>query len=166
MHQIPKLEWFSSRLAVAFAQSIQARCCFKHIYLTTIGKQFTTICPSCGQVLSREWRCSWSSADRRCSNYIWVIDNLIGYQGASYIRDLTVHFNYDILYGMYAATIRLFIQSTVWMRGTVTARRIMRLEICIDHITPRQALNGGWPPNKRDLSLGIMGKDYEKHLYR
>ena len=27
------------------------------------------------QVLSREWRCSWSSADRRCSNYIWVISN-------------------------------------------------------------------------------------------
>ena len=39
------------------------------------------------QVLSREWRCSWSSADRRCSNYIWVMNNLI----ASYIRDLTVH---------------------------------------------------------------------------
>ena len=31
------------------------------------------------QVLSREWRCSWSSADRRCSNYIWMIDNLIAY---------------------------------------------------------------------------------------
>ena len=31
------------------------------------------------QVLSREWRCCWSSADRRCSNYIWVIDNLIAY---------------------------------------------------------------------------------------
>ena len=41
-------------------------------------------------VLSREWRCSWSSADRRCSNYIWVIDNLIVNKGASYIRDLTV----------------------------------------------------------------------------
>ena len=33
------------------------------------------------QVLSREWRCSWSSADRRCwanrrcSNYIWAINN-------------------------------------------------------------------------------------------
>ena len=40
--------------------------------------------------LSRSWRCSWSSADRRCSNYIWVIDNFIAYQGASYIRDLTV----------------------------------------------------------------------------
>ena len=29
------------------------------------------------QALSREWRCSWSSADRRCSNYIWVINNLL-----------------------------------------------------------------------------------------
>ena len=44
----------------------------------------------CRQVLSREWRCSWSSADRRCSNYIWVIDNLIAYWSASYIRDLTL----------------------------------------------------------------------------
>ena len=26
-------------------------------------------------MLSREWRCSWSSADRRCSNYIWEINN-------------------------------------------------------------------------------------------
>ena len=24
-------------------------------------------------------RCSWSSADRRCSNYIWVINNFIAY---------------------------------------------------------------------------------------
>ena len=31
------------------------------------------------QVLSREWRCSWSSAGRRCSNYIWVINNLVAY---------------------------------------------------------------------------------------
>ena len=30
-------------------------------------------------VLSWEWRCSWSSADRRCSNYIWVINNFIAY---------------------------------------------------------------------------------------
>ena len=42
------------------------------------------------QVLSREWRCSWSSADRRCPNYIWGINNLIAYKGATYIRDLTV----------------------------------------------------------------------------
>ena len=49
------------------------------------------LCPiHWNQVLNREWRCSWSSADRRCSNYIWVISNLIAYKGATYIRDLTV----------------------------------------------------------------------------
>ena len=42
------------------------------------------------QVLSWEWRCSWSSADRRCSNYIWVINNFIAYYGATYIRGFTV----------------------------------------------------------------------------
>ena len=40
---------------------------------------------------SREWRCGWSSADRRCSNYIWVIDNFIAYLGATYIRGFTVY---------------------------------------------------------------------------
>ena len=49
-------------------------------------------CPThWNQVLSRGWRCSWSSADRRCSNHIWVINNFIAYQSASYARDLTVH---------------------------------------------------------------------------
>ena len=50
------------------------------------------LCPiQWSHVLSREWRCGRSSADRRCSDYIWVIDNFIAYGGASYIRDLTVH---------------------------------------------------------------------------
>ena len=41
------------------------------------------LCPiHWSQALSREWRCSWSSADRRCSNYIWVINNFIAYYGA------------------------------------------------------------------------------------
>ena len=36
------------------------------------------LCPiHWSHVLSREWRCSWSSADRRCSNYIWVINKFI-----------------------------------------------------------------------------------------
>ena len=43
------------------------------------------------QVLSREWRCSWNSADRRCSNYIWVMNNFIDSSGATYIRNLTVN---------------------------------------------------------------------------
>ena len=38
------------------------------------------------QGLNREWRCSWSSADRRCSNYIWVINDYIPYKGASLLE--------------------------------------------------------------------------------
>ena len=41
-------------------------------------------------VLSWEWRRSWSSTDRLCSNYIWVINKFIAYQPAPYIRGLTV----------------------------------------------------------------------------
>ena len=44
------------------------------------------------QLFSREWRCSWSSVDRRCSNYIWVINNFIT-SGVPYIRDFMVVFN-------------------------------------------------------------------------
>ena len=43
------------------------------------------------QVFSGEWRCSWSGANRRCSNYIWVINNFIPYSSVPYIRDLTVN---------------------------------------------------------------------------
>ena len=35
-------------------------------------------------------KCSWNSTDRRCSNYIWVINNFIAYKGAAYIRGMTV----------------------------------------------------------------------------
>ena len=49
------------------------------------------------QVFSREWRCSWSSADRRCSNYIWVISNSIAYWGVFYIRGLMVHMVHSLL---------------------------------------------------------------------
>ena len=52
------------------------------------------LCPfHWSHVLSWEWRCSWSSADRRCSNYIWVINNFIAYLGVPYIRDFTVLFS-------------------------------------------------------------------------
>ena len=45
-------------------------------------------------MLNREWRCSWSSADRQCSNYIWVINKFIACLGVSYIRYLTVYVKY------------------------------------------------------------------------
>ena len=41
------------------------------------------------QVLSQEWRCSWSSADRQCANYIWVINNFIAW-GVAYKKGLMV----------------------------------------------------------------------------
>ena len=31
------------------------------------------------QVLSQEWRCSWSTTNRQFSNYIWVTNNFIAY---------------------------------------------------------------------------------------
>ena len=36
-------------------------------------------------MLSREWRCTWSSTDRRCSNCIWVINNVVAYSGETYM---------------------------------------------------------------------------------
>ena len=62
-----------------------------------MAHMFLVSCCSClcsfhwSQVLSWECRCSWSSTDRWwCSNYIWVINNFIAYEGATYIRGLTV----------------------------------------------------------------------------
>ena len=47
---------------------------------------YSGLCPiHWSQVLSREWRCSWSTADSRCSNYIWVIHNYIANYGVSFI---------------------------------------------------------------------------------
>ena len=60
--------------------------------------------PICwSQVLSWEWRCSWSSAERRCSKYIWVINNLIANLSASYIiletwRYTTWNINFEIYF--------------------------------------------------------------------
>ena len=43
------------------------------------------------QMSSREWRYSWSSADRRCSNSILVISNFIAYSGALFNRGVAVY---------------------------------------------------------------------------
>ena len=64
----------------------------------TNPQTYMLLIPSCSclssihwsQVLSREWRCSWSSADRRCSNYIWVINNFIACYDVSHFRALMV----------------------------------------------------------------------------
>ena len=52
------------------------------------------LCPvHWSQVLCSEWRCSWSSANRQYSIYIWVNNNFIAYQGATYIRELMLNSN-------------------------------------------------------------------------
>ena len=49
------------------------------------------LCPiHWNQMLSRKWRCSWSSTNKRCSSYSWVINKSIAYQAASYVRDSAV----------------------------------------------------------------------------
>ena len=42
------------------------------------------------QLLSREWRCSRSSTNRQCPNYIWMINKFIAYKGTSNIRGFRV----------------------------------------------------------------------------
>ena len=60
------------------------------------------------QMLSREWRCSWSSIDRWCSNCIWVINNFIAYWGEAYIGGLMVYKNHvHILWIYFRADARL-----------------------------------------------------------
>ena len=54
--------------------------------------RLAVVCPiHFSEVLSLEWRCSWSNVDRLCSNYIRVIKNVIAYYCAICIRGFTVH---------------------------------------------------------------------------
>ena len=72
-------------------------------------------------VLSREWRWSWSSGDRRCSNYIWVINIFIAYWGVAYIRGFMVsplcHWSlacvylYQVLWRIIGLLCRIFLRS-------------------------------------------------------
>ena len=50
------------------------------------------LCPiRWSQMWNWERRCCWSSAYRRCSNYIWVINIFIAYWGVTYSKELTVY---------------------------------------------------------------------------
>ena len=55
------------------------------------------LCPiHWSKVVGREWRCSWSSASRKCSNYIGVINNFNAYWDVAYIRSLTCILKFDL----------------------------------------------------------------------
>ena len=84
------------------------------------------LCPiHWSQVWSREWRCGWSSADRRCSNYIWVINNFIVYWDVTYIRGLTVELPVDYHHVMcHFHAVRYlhgeYIKEEIWLWGKQT----------------------------------------------
>ena len=65
--------------------------CTKFQNLTVSHLFLQLSCPiHWSHVLSQEWRCSWSSADSQCSNYIRKMNNFIANYDAPYIRGLTV----------------------------------------------------------------------------
>ena len=81
------------------------------------------------QQLSWEWRCSWSSADRRCSNYIWLINNSIANSGASYIRGLTLG-----VLGRCSVTLLVLKQNIFWRTRSILWLLMTRLfESLLEH---------------------------------
>ena len=65
------------------------------------------------QALSLSLRCSWSSADRRCSNHIWAIDNFIDYKGAPYIGYWFSNVASDWLAALLAANQKLHLKIVI-----------------------------------------------------
>ena len=60
------------------------------------------LCPiNWSQLLSQEWRYSWSSADRLCSNCILVIHNFIACWGAPCMRGLTVRIAVALIFSAF-----------------------------------------------------------------
>ena len=70
------------------------------------------------QVLSKKWRYSWSSTDRRWSKFIWVINNVIAYKGVAYIRALKV------------PHIRLIHPCHVWQNMMLYLEMIFKISWC------------------------------------
>ena len=75
-----------------FCQTSNIGCTkFQNLNVSHLVLQLSLPNPLKPGVESRMTRCSWSSADRRCSNYISAINNFIAYYGAAYIRGWTAY---------------------------------------------------------------------------
>ena len=72
----------------------------QNINVSRLVLQFFYCAIHWSQVLSREWRCSWSSADGWRSNYIWVINDYIAYG---------VHLILKVWRYVHATNIRLYL---------------------------------------------------------
>ena len=113
------------------------------------------LCPiHWNQGSNQEWRCSWSSADRRCSNYIWVINKFTAYKGVSYIRGLTVTYEQSISNTLSEFSRLQLIEASTngcYIVNTIVTSKILYLSIyisfgCISHV----GLNGN------DLAFGVV----------
>ena len=75
---IRSLEPLAHTMGIPYYCQTSSISCTKSQYLNVSRLSCSCLCPiHCSQVLSRVWICSLSSADSRCSNYIWVINNFI-----------------------------------------------------------------------------------------
>ena len=97
------------------------------------------------RVLSREWRCSWSSADRRCSNYIWWSTILL----PTKVRLILETWRYTVTTQAHVHQNYCNVTTTGWYYHA----RILR-----NPATPRLAMTPWWPAP--EPSSAIHGSDY------
>ena len=127
------------------------------------------LCPiHWSKVLSREWRCSWNSADRRCSNYIWVINNFIAYRGAFYIR------GFKVILQEYESENVVCQLSAILIRSHCVKRRYIRYISLWSHFQFTIALSLWysfvkielylWFNHKRWFVLNIYPRSWVKHF--
>ena len=77
-------------------------------------------------------RYSRSSADKRCSNYIWVINNVIAYWDATYIRGLTVSITRRIV--IIKSEVSTFPIDVIFFRGCVSEVVVSSYAVGFSHI--------------------------------
>ena len=82
-------------------------------------------------MLSRGWRCSWSSANRWCSNYIWVINNSVAFQGSLISEVWRYTRGKKHLYTGKDMTEKMHMRMTVWHNMCMSLSEYITLKIVI-----------------------------------
>ena len=120
-----------------------------------LASSCSCLCPiHWNQVLSWEWRCNWSSSDRRCSKYILVIKNFISYWGATNIRGLTVLW-YDVTTLEYMSFSKIFEDYISWSDVDSI--------VCFVHILPPKM--DGWHCNYDIAVLKTVATFHPRNLW-
>ena len=99
------------------------------------------------QVLGREWKCSWSSAD------IWMINTLIVYKSKSYIRDLTVHVYYSVIHKCNG--ISNHVQLDCWLNSFFRLITETTPKLCITGPLWGESTGHRWIPHTKGQQCGM-----------